>query len=879
MQSTLLSRASRRALAAVTGLLMVPSMFVITGAAQEARAEENPGIVFSDLKLEETNNDGVVINDGKLDIGSRLKFSMSYDASKANAKPGDSFTILAPSYLQLREEGTFPMKAADGTAAGSCELKLLRAPSGQPWYKNTPQVTCTFGEAIKGMHDVAGTVEIGMAIDDISTSEIAEITINGKVHTTPLPYDKPIGPTAWKSGSGAGKWASTPRKENTRIWWTIYAGGPWLTANYAPGESVTIVDRVGPGHRLATNPGTQQPGTLSEICPDQSVPHGYNSVEVARVNKDLGKGFTLAMQENAEGTEMEVRYSGPFKAECNYNLGYETVFPDGAAITPGQSYDNSGEFVGKSKKVSAKAHYVQTFDATIRYRKGFGSFKVVKLVSGAGFPADQKFDVTINYELPEGKTPADYPDWKAPSNPTKYTVAVGIGTTYEETFPEGTKVTITEEVISANPAPETGLWGDYRFASGEQGVTIARDGRSATFAIVDQKAVALELTNTWLPKEFAPFMVTKSVVPVGVGQGLEFPVTYECDSMGNRNTPASGKVTIRPGESTTVGEFPVGTSCRITGEDDVMIADHSIVSKDLGQALTIAKGGPNTVTVTNTYSPNEVPVSVGDHVWRDENRNGLQDEGETPVADVKVTLKDAEGKELRSTTTNVDGYYFFADLVAGEKYQLTFTAPEGAIFTTRDVTGGDDAKDSDVDEHGNLSFTAPAEGRNEVGPGKADNPTLDAGVIWPKVSVGDRVWWDDDRDGQQDEGEKPVPGVTVVLQDADGVRIAETTTDENGWYAFADLLPSTEYRMLFTLPNGGASWTVANQGDDAADSDVDPSGGVRFTTPANGRNEVAPGKADDPTIDAGVVKPAPGVEVPSTPEPPVTRPGLPKTGS
>lgn len=779
MQPSLLRRTPGRVLAAVAGLLLAPSMLVVAGAPQQAWAEENRAIEFSDLKLEETNNDGVVINDGKLDIGSRVKLSVNYDASRAKAKPGDSFKILAPAYMQLREEGTFPMKAADGTAAGSCVLKLLPGPSGQPWYKNVPEITCTFGEAIKGMHDVAGTVEVGMIVDDISDSGTAEITINGKGHPVPLPYGKEIKPTVFTPGSGVGKWAGTPNRNSKDIRWTIYAGGPWLTKNFRPGETVTITDRLGPGHQLATVTGGRAPAVLSEICPDPKVPHGYSSVNVAQVNKELGKGFTLAMQENADKTAMTIQYSGSFKKECNYNLSYDTTFPGGAPITLGQSYENSGEFVGKARTFTAKAHYVQTFDATIRYRKGFGSFKVVKLVSGSGFPADQKFDVTISYELPEGRTAADYPGWNAPSNPTKYTVAVGIGTTYEETFPEGTKVTLVEEVISANPAPETGIWGEYRFASTEQGVTLGQDGRSATFTIVDQKALALELTNTWLPKEFAPFKVTKTVVPAGVAAGGEFPVGYECDSMGNRNTPASGKVTIRPGQETTVGEFPIGTTCRIVSEDDVTVAEHTLASKDLGKPVVIAKDGSNTVTVTNTYQPNTPPS--------------------TPQP------------------------------------------------------------------------SAPPSTPQPSAPPSTPQPSA------PLVSIGDRVWVDEDRDGQQDQGERPVAGVRVILKDGQGMVVGETRTDENGWYNFNDLKPSTEYRLLFTLP-AGTSWTTANQGDDATDSDVDPNGEVRFTTPTDGKNEIGPGKADDPTLDAGVVIPVPEQRIPMKPQPPTTRPGLPSTG-
>ncbi|WP_415623866.1 SdrD B-like domain-containing protein, partial [Macrococcoides canis] len=47
--------------------------------------------------------------------------------------------------------------------------------------------------------------------------------------------------------------------------------------------------------------------------------------------------------------------------------------------------------------------------------------------------------------------------------------------------------------------------------------------------------------------------------------------------------------------------------------------------------------------------------------------------------------------------------------------------------------------------------------------------------------LGNYVWYDEDKDGIQDAGEKPVPGVTVTLTKPDGTKLT-TTTDENGHY-------------------------------------------------------------------------------------------------
>lgn len=49
-------------------------------------------------------------------------------------------------------------------------------------------------------------------------------------------------------------------------------------------------------------------------------------------------------------------------------------------------------------------------------------------------------------------------------------------------------------------------------------------------------------------------------------------------------------------------------------------------------------------------------------------------------------------------------------------------------------------------------------------------------AVRPLVSVGDRVWWDSDRDGLQGAGEAPAEGVTVTLYAADGTTVVATTT-------------------------------------------------------------------------------------------------------
>ena len=63
-------------------------------------------------------------------------------------------------------------------------------------------------------------------------------------------------------------------------------------------------------------------------------------------------------------------------------------------------------------------------------------------------------------------------------------------------------------------------------------------------------------------------------------------------------------------------------------------------------------------------------VSVGDYVWLDVDRDGLQgDPGvEKPIEGVVVNIYDAEGVLWDTTTTDGDGFYSFTDLLAGADY-------------------------------------------------------------------------------------------------------------------------------------------------------------------------------------------------------------------
>ena len=98
------------------------------------------------------------------------------------------------------------------------------------------------------------------------------------------------------------------------------------------------------------------------------------------------------------------------------------------------------------------------------------------------------------------------------------------------------------------------------------------------------------------------------------------------------------------------------------------------------------------------------------------------------------------------------------------------------------------------------------------------------------VSIGDYVWWDNNRDGQQTAGEPVVPDVTVNLIKG-GVVVDSTATDADGYYAFAGLYPNTAYTVEFVKPDG-TSFTTQTVGAVETDSNPDVvTGKADVTTP------------------------------------------------
>ncbi|MYN30222.1 SdrD B-like domain-containing protein [Duganella levis] len=265
------------------------------------------------------------------------------------------------------------------------------------------------------------------------------------------------------------------------------------------------------------------------------------------------------------------------------------------------------------------------------------------------------------------------------------------------------------------------------------------------------------------------------------------------------------------------------------GADDTVDSDFS--SAGQSAAVTLKAGEVNTTVDAGLYKLG----SIGDRVWLDSNKNGLQDSSEAGLCGVKVTLLDADGKQVgASVTTDANGNYQFSNLKPGN-YTVVFdkaSLPEGMAFTTANV-GSNDAIDSDVSAAG-VSHVV------KLTSGQIDK-TVDAGVV-AAATIGDRVWLDKNANGIQDDGEVGKSGVTVELRDSNGAVVKTTTTDSNGNYKFS--VEAGTYSVGIKAPSGFVI-TAKDQGNNGAvDSDADASGNLGSVTVSAGQSVT--------TLDAGL---------------------------
>lgn len=172
------------------------------------------------------------------------------------------------------------------------------------------------------------------------------------------------------------------------------------------------------------------------------------------------------------------------------------------------------------------------------------------------------------------------------------------------------------------------------------------------------------------------------------------------------------------------------------------------------------------------------PASITGYVYEDNNANGRRDPAEPGIAGVRIVLLDEAGQPTGlEVLTDASGVFRFEGLTPNRIYGLQEIQPTG-YFDGRDSVG--DAG-GDVDDQ-NDRITGI-----RLRPGQAASGYA-FGELRP-ASLSGSVLADRNGNCQLDPGEKAIAGVTIVLFNARGERVATTVSDAAGRWRFENLPP------------------------------------------------------------------------------------------
>ena len=588
---------------------------MLTVLPMQARAAINPKITISDLSLTPSNATGEEDpSKTAVQSGDYLKLKFSWDASKAQAKGGDSFEIALPEQVRSKDKITEPMMLNhDGvsTQVGECSVAERK-------------ITCTFNSELdkivaQGFKDLRGNGTSLVVANGASDLPNLSIKANGVDTPVAVPGGK-IG--AYVEGpykpEKVTKWASDLTADSDKIAWQLIFGpdqikaaleenGQSLTVDGKTRSTIMFTDELGPGQKYVADKSRWRLETGT------SEGKGASSGQLADAsgadqNTDAGD-FDLDVTFN--GDVAFIKVTGPFAPRSNYIVRYEsTPNTDNGKVQPGVRYKNDATALGTSLQGSYAVHYASSFSINVEMKPGFGGFEITKLLTGTQtgkVPADTTFKVSVNYDLPGDAKASAYPGWKAPGTlnqegtggDLEMTLGIGAKTVFKDIFPVGTVLTFNEDPTNASATPEGVVWGKPAFTV---------NGQSASTAtIADQELTPVTLSNSAdaVPVDHGDFTITKALAGDGDFSNSTFLFTYSCTD----NT--TGFLMVKGGKTSEHSEeVQAGSTCTVTEiTDSAFRAGYTLTAPE-PQTVAIAKDQTAEVTMTNTYTKAKGSFSV-----------------------------------------------------------------------------------------------------------------------------------------------------------------------------------------------------------------------------------------------------------------------------
>jgi len=203
------------------------------------------------------------------------------------------------------------------------------------------------------------------------------------------------------------------------------------------------------------------------------------------------------------------------------------------------------------------------------------------------------------------------------------------------------------------------------------------------------------------------------------------------------------------------------------------------------------------------------PASISGRVYVEVDRDCTFDPGEPVLAGVTVRLLDAQGQQFRTTTTDDQGRYAFADLPPGQ-YKVEEVQPAG-YFQGNACIGSQGGRRESADLIGEVVLGPGVDATDynfcELLPASISGHVFQDGetiLLEPLQQTSELIGM---RDGKLTADDTPIAGVVLRLGDASGVPILDSlgqpvvaVTNAQGYYQFTMLAPDNRYTILQEQP-------------------------------------------------------------------------------
>ncbi len=327
---------------------------------------------------------------------------------------------------------------------------------------------------------------------------------------------------------------------------------------------------------------------------------------------------------------------------------------------------------------------------------------------------------------------------------------------------------------------------DFGFAGQQQG--------QATASLGD--TVYNDINNNGQQDEGEPGIGGVIVNYAGTGpDGVFGESLTDDDTSGRTRTDANGRYTFP--------NLPAGTY-RVTINDQSQEPIRGLSQTQTPNGLIDLDPGENFEDADFGFT--QATGTIGDTVYRDNNSDGTQNEGEPGIPNVEVTLVNPgpdgefgtpDDTTQGTTTTNENGIYSFPNVPIGN-YQVVVNNPPEDLSPTQ---------------------TPPSTIRLEA---DQNFDEADFGFSPQQVgAIGDFVFYDNDGDSIPDGDEIGISGITLVLRDTNGNEVARTTTGDNGAYNFFNVAPGTYTVTIENPPDLPPTLTQPNPVNLQAGQNID----------------------------------------------------------